>query len=83
MKTIEELREIARNRYREKHNVLPEKYHNGRSHPDNIEYYRAIKLKWYYAHKEELSLKAKERYRRKKEEMEKEKLLAIQPQITV
>lgn len=71
MKTIEELREIARNRYREKNNVSPERYANGRSHPDNLEYHRALKLKWYYAHKEEIAEKNRERYARKKAEQQK------------
>lgn len=64
--TIEELREKQRERYRKKHNVPPERYVNGRSHPDNKEYHRELKKRYYYAHKEELSEKKKIYYQKKK-----------------
>ena len=65
-KTIEELREYARERYRRLHNVPPERFQDGRSHPDNLEYHREIKKRYYYRHKERLSLLKKEEYQKKK-----------------
>ena len=66
--TIEELRLKQRERYRRKHNVPPERYVNGRSHPDNKEYHRELKRRYYHAHKEELSEKKKVYYQMKKAE---------------
>jgi len=66
--TIEQLREKQRERYRRKHNVPPERYVNGRSHPDNKEYHRELKKRYYYAHKDDLSEKKKVYYQKKKAE---------------
>ena len=65
-KTIDELREYARERYRRLHNVPPERFQDGRSHPDNKDYHREVKRRYYYKHKEKLSLLKKEEYQRKK-----------------
>jgi hypothetical protein len=69
VKTIEELREYQRNKNRAKNNIPPERWVNGRSHPDNVEYHRELKRRYYHRHKEELSKKKKEWYERKKQEI--------------
>lgn len=71
-KTLEELRQYARERYRLLNNVPPERFQDGRSHPDNKEYHREIKRRYYYRHKERLSLLKKEEYQRKKNNKNKD-----------
>ena len=63
---IEVLRAYARDRYRRLHNVPPERYQNGRSHPDNLEYHRKKKRDYYHRHKERLSAERKILYENKK-----------------
>jgi hypothetical protein len=50
--TIEERREYQRNRYR--HGKEGVKVYDGRSHPENVEYHRELKRKYYESHKEEI-----------------------------
>ena len=71
MRTIEEMRAIARERYRKKHGVTPDRYANGRSHPENREYYKQVNQRYYQKHKEAILQKKKEYYIKKRLEKEK------------
>ena len=57
--TIEQRREYQRNRYRKGKEGV--RVYDGRSAPENVEYHKELKKKYYEAHKEELAKKAKEK----------------------
>ena len=59
--TIEQRREYQRELYRKKKDGEVIVY-DGRSHPDNVEYHRALKLAHYHRNREELSEKNRQRY---------------------
>lgn len=80
MRTKEELREYAKQYYRRKHNVPPERFVDGRSSKENREYHRDIQKRFYYKHRDQLLANKKLFYIKKKQLQQQNALSVLQSQ---